>query len=480
MKLKNKIIISLFISILLILIFCMKVFAVTGTVTDGTVNVRAKADTSSKKIATVSKNDKIEVLAKEGSWYQVKVKSKTGYIYGKYIKVDDAELENDTTTNTQELTKDVEEKLVLKDKTSIRLVPNLSSSVIMVASKDTKFIVIKQMNTWTYISIGNMMGWIRTDKIVEEGSVETTSEKQEEVETKQEEETVVETKTETTTETKTEEKQETKQEETTTSTTKNTKKAYIKYDTVNLREKASATSKILAKLKLNDEVTVLEKVNNVWAKVFYDGKTGYVSQDLLADKKQTSTKTETTNTTSRSGETTSRDESETQTKVAETKKEETTTIATATKTETSTTNKESETKTEKTTSNSKVTGEDIAAYAKQYLSYKYVYGAASPSTGFDCSGLVYYVYKHFGYTLSRSSSGLANCGVKVEKSDLQPGDILIFKNNALTKIGHVGIYIGNNKMIHASEPGVGVIITDIDSKAYKYPQRYVMARRIIK
>ena len=109
-----------------------------------------------------------------------------------------------------------------------------------------------------------------------------------------------------------------------------------------------------------------------------------------------------------------------------------------------------------------------------------MYGAASPSKGFDCSGLTYYVYKHFGYTLSRSSTGQASNGSKVAKKDLQPGDLVIYKNTSLTRIGHVGIYIGDNKMIHASEPGVGVIITDIDSKAHKYPQRFVMGRRIIK
>ena len=70
--------------------------------------------------------------------------------------------------------------------------------------------------------------------------------------------------------------------------------------------------------------------------------------------------------------------------------------------------------------------------------------------------------------------------MKVSKENLQPGDLVIYKTTSLTKIGHVGIYIGDNKMIHASEPGVGVIITDIDSKAHNYPQRFVMGRRIIK
>ena len=144
--------------------------------------------------------------------------------------------------------------------------------------------------------------------------------------------------------------------------------------------------------------------------------------------------------------------------------------------ETKENNNKSETSNNKTSTNKT---NEIVEYAMKYLGCDYVYGGSSPS-GFDCSGFTSYVYKKFGYNLSRSSGGQANDGTKVNKADLQPGDLVIYKNQSLTKIGHVGIYIGNNKMIHASEPGVGVKITDIDSKAHKYPQRFVMGRRIIK
>ena len=129
---------------------------------------------------------------------------------------------------------------------------------------------------------------------------------------------------------------------------------------------------------------------------------------------------------------------------------------------------------------SKITGADIVAYAKKYLGYDYVLGGASPKTGFDCSGFTRYVYSNFGYKLSRTSKTQAKDGKEVAKSDLQPGDIIIFKNQSLTAIGHVGIYVGNNKIIHASEPGIGVVITDMDARGYNYNKRYVTARRIIK
>lgn len=465
MKLLNKVKISLLISLFIIILFHIKAFAVEGTVTEITVNVREKASTDSKKIMYVTQDDKVEVLEKVGDWYKIKAKNKTGYIFGKYIKVDDSKLssgeetkneqtENQTAKNEKEnndVTTDAPNKLIVKNKTQIRIVPTISSSVIYTASKDTEIKIIEQTNNWTYISIENSLGWVRTDKIIEENGI-TSSKKS----------TNESNDTSTTT---------SKKEETTT------KVAYIKYDTVNLREKASTSSKSLVKLKLNDEVTVIEEVSSVWSKVEVDGKTGYISTDLLADKKQEAKKTETskdTNTTSRDGETDSRED---KANIVIKKDEETDTK----KEETTTTTKNIEdtaTKKEETTSR-KVTGADIVAYAKKYLGYKYVYGGTSPSAGFDCSGFTYYVYKHFGYTLSRSSVSQATNGTEVAKSDLQPGDLVFYKNTSLTRIGHVGIYIGDNKMIHASEPGVGVIITDIDSKSHKYPQRYVTSRRII-
>lgn len=443
MKIVNKMKMILFLLFFILVIFQIKVMAVEGTVTEITVNVREKAATDSKRVMYVTQDDKVEVLAKEGSWYKIKAKNKTGYVYSKYIKVDDSKLEQENDNkneepeeNNQDVTKDTQSKLLIQKGTQIRIIPNISSSIIETAEKEMSVTIIEQMNNWTYVSTDKIKGWVRTDKVVEENALNENNQAT------------------TTTSEKDEEKEETKQEE---------KIAYIKYSTVNLREKTSTSSKSLAKLKLNDEVTVLEKVNSVWTKVKVDGKTGYISNDLLSDKKQ---KEEDKNeTTSRDGESTSRgNESDKQEDNTDKKEVEQNT---------------SKTEEKKETNSTKTKGEEIVAYAKKYLGYKYVYGAASPSKGFDCSGLTYYVYKHFGYTLSRSSTGQASNGTKVAKKDLQPGDLVIYKNTSLTRIGHVGIYIGDNKMIHASEPGVGVIITDIDSKAHKYPQRFVMGRRII-
>ena len=238
--------------------------------------------------------------------------------------------------------------------------------------------------------------------------------------------------------------------------TEESQTAYVKYDSVNFRNEPSTDSSIIKKLTLNTEVSILQTVDSTWYKVKVGEETGYVSKDLLAFEKQedSSETSESAETTSRDGSSSSRNEDSTE------------------EVDKTTNNKNSE-------SSSITKGEEIVAYAKQYLGYDYVYGGSSPTTGFDCSGFTSYVYKHFGYNISRSSVGQASNGIKVNKKDLQPGDLVIYKNTSLTRIGHVGIYIGDNKMIHASEPGVGVTITDIDSKAHRYPERFVMCRRII-
>lgn len=118
----------------------------------------------------------------------------------------------------------------------------------------------------------------------------------------------------------------------------------------------------------------------------------------------------------------------------------------------------------------------IVSTAKQYLGTPYVYGGSSPR-GFDCSGFMYYLYGQYGYSLWRGAGGQWNHnGTKVDKSDLQPGD-LVFFSDSVDPIGHVGMYIGNNQFIHASSGKGCVVITSLSSSYYA--NHYTGAKRII-
>ena len=119
-----------------------------------------------------------------------------------------------------------------------------------------------------------------------------------------------------------------------------------------------------------------------------------------------------------------------------------------------------------------------AAYVEE-TDYSYVYGGASPRVGFDCSGLVQYACAQLGYSINRTASAQLQNGVTVSWDELAPGDLVFFKKPGSTTskpVTHVGMYIGSSQFVHASDYGVGVIVSNL-SDAY-YTTGYVSARRI--
>lgn len=111
-------------------------------------------------------------------------------------------------------------------------------------------------------------------------------------------------------------------------------------------------------------------------------------------------------------------------------------------------------------------GQKASELAQKFVGYSYVYGAESPSEGFDCSGLVYYVYGQLGYSMSRRASiQYRDDGYSVSKADLQPGDLVFFSSDGYG-VTHVGIYIGGGEFVHASTSRTGVIISSLSSSYY--------------
>ncbi len=111
-------------------------------------------------------------------------------------------------------------------------------------------------------------------------------------------------------------------------------------------------------------------------------------------------------------------------------------------------------------------GQKIVETAEQYLGVPYVYGGTSPY-GFDCSGLVYYVYRANGYSITRRASTIYYDGTPISQSELRVGDPVFFSNDYSTSIEHVGIYIGNGQFIHASSGGGKVRINNLSDSYYQ-------------
>ena len=188
---------------------------------------------------------------------------------------------------------------------------------------------------------------------------------------------------------------------------------------LNMRAAAGTSYDTVASIP-GGTVLELEGVDNGWYKVTYSGKTGYVSSDYI-----------TITTEPDATETASSD-----------------------------------------------LGAQIVAYAEEYLGTPYVLGGNGPNQ-FDCSGFTKYVYSHFGYTLNRTASNQLDNGVAVSMSELEPGDLVMFKKSGTgsKRASHVGIYIGNNQFVHASTSKVGVIVSNM-SDAY-YTSGFVGGRRIL-
>ncbi|TJY44218.1 NlpC/P60 family protein [Cohnella pontilimi] len=122
--------------------------------------------------------------------------------------------------------------------------------------------------------------------------------------------------------------------------------------------------------------------------------------------------------------------------------------------------------------------DSIIKLGKKYLGVKYRFGAPSGATSsFDCSSFTQYIYGKYGVKLPRVSSSQATKGRKITKANLKRGDLVFFKSPKRTgnKIGHVAVYLGNNKILH-SYPSRGVAYSSLTGY---WKTNYVTARRVL-
>ena len=117
------------------------------------------------------------------------------------------------------------------------------------------------------------------------------------------------------------------------------------------------------------------------------------------------------------------------------------------------------------------TGEQIVAYALQFVGNPYVWGGTSLTDGADCSGFTQSVFAAFGIYLPRTAEEQAyGGGTPVDLGSLQPGDLIFYSDGGY--IGHVSIYIGNGQVVHASSPSTGIIVSDRSYRSEASAMRY--------
>lgn len=397
-------------------------FAVTSGTANKDAKLRKTTSNDSIVLEIIPKKDEVEILEEDGDWYKVNYKKIKGYVQKEFIDVIEESSQIDTTENNQN-EKTEENQVDLKkgdqtiSKTEIKLYmrPVINSKPIAKIQKDKQLVILEIRNNWAYVEVEGINGWAKLSSLKKEDNTTTQAENKESS------------------------NNDTKKENTTTLN----KTAYISSTGINFREEPNTDSKVLKVFLQNAKITILED-QGTWYKIKHNDQEGYVLKEYVSDKKV---------------EVTSRGAVERTT----TENKTTDTASTAQK------------KVEETTTKTSSKGQDAANYVKQFVGCKYVYGGSTPS-GFDCSGLTMYVYKKYGINLSHSATAQSKVGTKVERANLQPGDLLFFKNyRTNTGIGHVAIYIGNNKFVHASTEKTGVITSSLTGS---YSTRFVTARRI--
>lgn len=501
MKLLKKIICIIIVAFASLMIYTTSVKAATTLkVTADTLNLRQKASTSSDILTLLSKGNELELIEEDGDWYKVKYKTYTGYVSKEYAEK--VETDDDTSTNTTEKedtensdssktenndnnsssnVESVEIVGKISKKTALKIVPLIYSSEIDTLNKNEEVTILSEFNGWSYVQTETLTGWVRTDNITSRQTNynDITVDNTDENEEKDEQNDINDTN-----DTDENNQNETVNNTADTNTTDENyteKIMYVNDSFVNVRKGPSTSSEILMTLSLNTKLTVIGESGD-WYKVSTSVGEAYVSKELLSSKQVTSSRGGSV-TSSKIIVSNSSDNVEDTTVSSQTVSKESTTTLESTTSATTTT-----TKNETTSTSNSTKGQEIVAYAKQFLGVPYVYGGASKS-GFDCSGFTMYVYKKFGISMKHGAQAQAKLGTEISanknsasslKENLQAGDLVFFLDyETMDEIGHVGIYIGDGEFIHASSgSGYCVKINSLLPGEY-YNTRYCGARRII-
>jgi len=486
-------------------------------ITGSSVRLRSEAGTGSKILDTTNKNEVVVVLSKHGDWYKVIYDLKEGYIHGDYLKV--------ATTENVELGYG----RINGSSVNLRSGAGTSHSKVARGNSGDKAYIIGVKDGWYKVIFGENICYIRSDYLdLTEAPYENKSSSKSPKfyrggKSLGTEPSASALNGSTGSANKEEQKEESKPSDNSSSNNSGSAASSgVKYGIgfttgsgLRLRTDASTSSKTIDSANKGEVVIVLDKVG-AWYKVIYDLQEGYMHGDYLRVNTTENAelgygKVNTTAVNLRSGpgtsygtvDTTSRGEKayiiginngwykviygqhvcyvrsdflDLTEKPYENKASAKSpkfyrggkslgVEPSASALKGSASSNTGSTGSAGSTVTGSVTGSQIVGLAKQNLGVPYKWGGTTPS-GFDCSGFVYYVLNTLGIKASRTLTSMYKQGTEVSKSQLQPGDIVFFKNTYKSGLSHVGIYVGGGQFIHSPHSGKVVSYADLNSDYY--------------
>lgn len=441
-------------------------------VTANSLRVRKEPSTSSAVLTGVSKGETYPVLKETTDWAQIKVGSITGYVAKEYTtwsyllgtadKYSESSSDNSESTSSSGLYDNTAVAKIGSDsKLNVRKSASTSASIVgkMVAGSGAT--IVSKGDSWTKIKSGNVTGYISNKYYVSGDAAESYAK-----------------------------------------SLGLPKQATLKTN-MNVRQEPSVSSARVGGAKEGDTFLITGD-DGTWVSITFNGKKAYLKKSYLTITYKfkdvtpvgsSSSSSSSSNSSGSSSETKTGTVTASSLKVragAGTSYDVITTVSKGTKLtitgssgnwykisikvdgskKTGYVSKDyvslgsSTTSSGSSSSSGSGSGDEIAAYALQFLGNPYVYGGTSLTNGCDCSGFVQSVFKHFGYSLPRTSAAQSEGGKTVALDKLKKGDLLFYAKNGT--VNHVGIYIGDGKIVNASNEKVGIVTYRYD---YRTPVR---------
>ena len=369
----------------------------------GHVNIRSEANTSSQVMGKIYNDSAAAILdtvqGEDGTWYQIKSGSVTGYIKAEYFVTGKEAEQRAKSVGTEYGT------VVGTPTLRLRQNPDLTSKTLTLLSEGASYVVLEEQGDFLKVAVdSDLEGYVYKEYMKTDVTMPEAVSNEEEAAKKAEEEK---------------------------------RKAEAEKALKELEEAKKAEAQKATTAAQTEKETVKETTKET-------------TKATAAETKQETTASKTPGTIEANPE---KVEDST---VAAPTTEKATEKETAKETTKETTSSGKGPGSSGSSSVDSATRNAVAAYAKQFLGNPYKYGGTSLTDGADCSGFVMSVFSHFGISTGRSSRDQAGKGREISIDAVQPGDLLFYASGGY--INHVGIYIGGGQIIHASNPSTGICL----------------------